>query len=143
MLRLQFLHLALQIPRLIPVRQFLLVGVLGRVALLERFLLALEPGDVGFGGGDALQIIGHDPADQLVTEGIERRAGGFIVLHRVGDGVHPAVDHARKTVFQHVLKSGKVSVHQVAITPASLKRSSVPSGSSAAPKVSRISARTR
>src|SRR5207249_3345645 len=91
----------------VPVRQLFLLRILGYVALLKSFFLGFEPGDVGLGSGDALQIISHGAADELMAEGIESWAGGFVILDRVSDGVYPTVDHARESVFQQSLEVGQ------------------------------------
>ena len=117
--------MTLKVFSVVPVLQLLFVGVIGFVALLEGLLLAFKTSDFGLGGGDLFEVVGHHAADQLVREGIEGRAGGFVVLYGVGDRVHPAVDHAGKPFSSSVLNSGSVSVHQVAMTPESLKRSRV------------------
>jgi hypothetical protein len=35
-----------------------------------------------------------------VCKGIEGWAGDFVIVHGIGDGIHPAVDHSGESVFQ-------------------------------------------
>src|SRR5262249_20881601 len=88
------------VPGIVPARQFFLFRIIRRIALLEGFLLTLEPGHVRLGCSDFVEVVSHSMTDQLMGERIKGWAGGLVVLHSVGNGVHPTINDAWKTDFE-------------------------------------------